>query len=145
MLKEFKEFALKGNVIDMGVGVIIGAAFGKIVSSLVSDILMPPLGLLIGRVDFSNLFLSLSEKQYASLAQAKAAGAATINYGMFINNIIDFIMVALALFILIRWVNRLKKPAPVPPQPEMKDCPECLSNIPAKARRCAHCGSALAA
>ncbi len=141
MLKEFKEFALKGNVIDMGVGIIIGAAFGKIVSSLVSDILMPPLGLLIGKVDFSNLFLSLSEKQYPSLAAAKAAGAATLNYGMFINNVIDFVMVAFALFILIRWVNRLKKPVPAPPPPALKDCPECLSHIPALARRCAFCSS----
>lgn len=144
MLKEFKEFALKGNVIDMGVGIIIGGAFGKIVSSFVGDILTPPLGLLLGRVDFSSLFFSLSEKQYGSLAAAKAAGAATINYGLFINNIIDFVLVALALFILIRWVNKLKKPAAAAPAPATRECPECLSSVPLKAKRCAFCASALA-
>jgi large conductance mechanosensitive channel len=141
MLKDFKEFALKGNVIDMGVGIIIGAAFGKIVSSFVSDVLTPPLGLLLGRVDFSNLFISLSGKQYESMAAAKAAGAATINYGLFINSMIDFTLVAFALFLLIKWVNKLKKTAPVAAAPATKECPECLSMIPLKARKCAHCGS----
>jgi large conductance mechanosensitive channel len=146
MLKEFKEFALKGNVVDMGVGIIIGAAFGKIVSSFVADILTPPLGLLLGKVNFSNLFISLSGKQYQSLAEAKAAGAATLNYGLFINSLIDFTLVAMALFILIRWVNKLRKPAPatVAVVPASKECPECLSSVPAKAKRCAHCASPLA-
>lgn len=144
MLKEFKEFALKGNVIDMGVGIIIGAAFGKIVSSFVSDVLTPPLGLLLGQVDFSNLFLNLSGKPYVSLAAAKAAGAATVNYGLFINSMIDFTLVALALFILIRWINKLKKPAMAAPAAPTRECPECLSIIPLKANRCAHCASVLA-
>ena len=144
MLKEFKEFALKGNVIDMGVGIIIGAAFGKIVSSFVSDILTPPLGLLLGQVDFSSLFFSLSGKQYESLAMAKAAGAATVNYGLFINSMIDFALVALALFILIRWINKLKKPALSASTPATRECPECLFAIPLKAKRCAHCASSLA-
>ena len=143
MFKEFKEFALKGNVIDMGVGIIIGAAFGKIVSSFVSDILTPPLGLLLGRVDFSSLFVSLSGTQYESLAAAKAAGAATVNYGLFINSMIDFILVAFALFLIIRWVNRLRKPAAVSAAPATRECPECLSLIPVKAHRCAHCASVL--
>jgi len=142
MLKEFKEFALKGNVIDMSVGIIIGASFGKIVSSFVGDILMPPLGLLLGRVDFSSLFINISGKEYASLHEAKAAGAATLNYGQFINNIIDFVLVAFALFMLIRWVNKLNrvKVAEAPPAaPTTKECPECLSAIPILARRCALC------
>ena len=145
MIKEFREFALKGNVIDMSVGIIIGAAFGKIVSSFVSDILTPPLGLLIGRMDFSSMFVSLSGTQYNSLAEAKAAGAATLNYGMFLNHTLDFVLVAFALFLLIRWVNRLKKsePAPVVAVPDTRECPECLSPVPLKARRCAHCASPL--
>ena len=142
MLKEFKEFALKGNVIDLSVGIIIGASFGKIVSSLVSDILMPPLGLVIGKVDFSSLFISLSGNHYASLAEAKAAGAPTLNYGLFLNNIFDFILVAFALFLLIRWVNRMQKPVLVA-APATRECPECLSLVPALARRCAHCASPL--
>ncbi len=141
MLKEFREFALRGNVIDMGVGIIIGASFGKIVTSFVSDILMPPIGMLMGRMDFSNLYLSLSGGDYASLTEAKAAGAATLNYGVFLNNVIDFSFVAFALFLLIRWVNKLK--GPVPEAAALRDCPECLSPIPAAANRCAHCGSAL--
>ena len=145
MLKEFKEFALKGNVIDMSVGIIIGASFGKIVSSFVSDILTPPLGLLLGRVDFSSLFVSISGKQYASLPEAKAAGAATLNYGLFLNNIFDFVLVAFALFMLIRWVNRLNrvKVPEAPAAPTTKECPECLSAVPILARRCAHCTSIL--
>jgi large conductance mechanosensitive channel len=143
MIKEFREFALRGNVIDMGVGIIIGAAFGKIVSSFVSDVLMPPIGMLLGRMDFSNLFVSLSGDEYASLAEAKVAGAPTLNYGMFLNNVIDFVFVAFALFFLIRWINKLKGPlpAPAPSGPPPRECPECLSMIPAAARRCAHCGS----
>ena len=143
MLKDFKEFALKGNVIDMGVGIIIGAAFGKIVSSFVSDVLTPPLGLLLGRVDFSSLFVSLSGTQYESLAAAKAAGAATVNYGMFINSLIDFVLVAFALFLLIKWVNKLRKPAVAPSIPATRECPECLSLVPTKAKRCGHCAMAL--
>jgi large conductance mechanosensitive channel len=118
MLKEFREFAMKGNVVDMAVGVIIGAAFGKIVSSLVADIIMPPIGLLMGKVDFSNLFVSLTGESYPSLAAAKAAGAATLNYGVFINSIIDFAILAFAIFIVVKQINRLKRtPAPAPPTP----------------------------
>ena len=142
MLKEFKEFAMRGNVVDMAIGIIIGAAFGKIITSVVNDILMPPIGLLLGKVDFSNLYLNLSGGDYPNLAAAKAAGAATINYGMFINTIIDFIIVAFVIFLLIRQMNRLKKqPAPVVAEPTTKDCPFCLSAIPIKASRCPHCTS----
>jgi len=137
VFKEFKEFAMRGNVLDMGVGIIIGAAFGKIITSFVEDILMPPLGLLIGKVDFSNLFLDLSGKSFDSLAAAKAAGAATINYGIFFNHVINFMIVAFAIFLLIRQVNRLKRDAPAPPS--TKDCPFCFSSIALKATRCAHC------
>jgi large conductance mechanosensitive channel len=151
MLKEFREFAVKGNVVDMAVGIIIGGAFGKIVSSLVNDIIMPPIGLLIGKVDFSNLFIDLSGAGYASLTQAKEAGAPTINYGLFINNIIDFIVVAFALFLVVRWMNQLreaavadhKKEAPAPAAPTTRQCPYCLSEISIKAVRCAHCTSDL--
>ena len=137
MLKEFKEFAMRGNALDMGVGIIIGAAFGKIIASFVEDLLMPPLGLLIGKVDFSNLFINLTDKSYESLAAAKAAGAATVNYGMFFNHVINFLIVAFAVFLLIRQVNRLKREAPA--APATKDCPYCLSAIAVKATRCAHC------
>jgi large conductance mechanosensitive channel len=140
MLKEFKEFAMKGNVVDMAVGIIIGAAFGKIISSMVSDILMPPIGVLMGKVDFSNLFINLSGQAYPSLAAAKAAGAATINYGMFINAVIDFVIVAFVIFLLIKQMNRLKKEAP-PAAPNTKECGYCLSSIPLKATRCPHCTS----
>jgi large conductance mechanosensitive channel len=145
MLKEFKEFAMRGNVLDMAVGIIIGAAFGKIVSSLVDDILMPPIGKLLGNMDFSNLFISLNGQPYASVAAAKAAGAATLNYGLFLNSVINFLIVAFAIFLLVKQVNRLQKPAPapVPVAPATKDCPQCLSTIPAKATRCAHCTSQL--
>jgi large conductance mechanosensitive channel len=139
MFKEFKEFAVKGNVIDMAVGIIIGAAFGKIVSSLVNDLLMPPVGLLLGKVDFSNLFVNLSGKSYETLSSAKAAGAATLNYGLFINAVIDFIILALAIFLMVRQVNRLKRQ----PEPSTKACPYCLSKIPLKATRCPHCTSEL--
>ena len=142
MLQEFKKFALRGNVVDLAIGVIIGAAFGKIVASLVSDVLMPPLGLLIGGVDFSNLFVDLKGGTYASLDAAQKAGAPTLNYGMFIKAIIDFIIIAFVLFVVIRAMNRVKRateePA-APASPTTKDCPECLSAIPLKARRCAFC------
>ncbi|NMB24811.1 MAG: large conductance mechanosensitive channel protein MscL [Firmicutes bacterium] len=146
MFKEFKEFAVKGNVVDMAVGIIIGGAFGKIVSSLVNDIIMPPIGLLIGKVDFSNLFIDLSGLGYDSLAQAKAAGAPTVNYGLFVNNIIDFVVVAFALFLVVKWMNKLRdaaaadqKDAVAPTTPTTKKCPYCLSDIPIKAVRCAYC------
>ena len=146
MLKEFKEFAMRGNVLDMAIGIIIGAAFGKIVGSFVEDILMPPIGMLLGKVDFSNLFLSLTGQSYDSLAAAKAAGAATINYGLFFNHVFNFLIVAFAIFLLIKQVNRLKREevAP-PPAPTTKDCPYCLSAIPSKATRCAHCTAELKA
>jgi large conductance mechanosensitive channel len=142
MLKEFKQFAMRGNVLDMAVGIIIGAAFGKIISSFVADVLMPPLGMALGKVDFSNLFLNISGKSYDSLAAAKAAGAATINYGLFLNSIIDFLIVAFAIFLLIRMVNRWSKPAPAP-APATKDCPFCATAIPIAAKRCPNCTSQL--
>ena len=142
MLKEFKEFAMKGNVLDMAVGIIIGAAFGKIVTSFVSDVLMPPLGLLLGKMDFASLFLNLSGQHYPTIAAAKAAGAATLNYGLFINTIIDFLIVAFAVFLLVRQVNRFKRQQPES-APVTKDCPYCASAIPAPASRCPHCTSQL--
>jgi large conductance mechanosensitive channel len=144
MLKEFREFAMRGNVVDLAVGVIIGAAFGKIVTSLVNDIIMPPLGLVLGQVDFSNLFISLSGKSYGSLAEAKAAGAATLNYGVFINNVLDFIIVAFAVFLLVRGINRLHH-APPPQAPTTRPCPYCLTAVPMAATRCPACTSDLAA
>jgi large conductance mechanosensitive channel len=144
MLKEFKDFIMRGNVVDMAVGIIIGAAFGKIVTSLVGDILMPPLGKLMGNVNFGGLFINLSDTPYPSLAAAKAAGAATINYGLFINTVIDFIIVAAAIFILIKQVNRFKKPVEVA-APSTKPCPYCLSAVPLKATRCPACTSELKA
>jgi large conductance mechanosensitive channel len=145
MLKEFKEFAMKGNVVDMGVGIIIGAAFGKIVTSFVNDILMPPIGLLMGKVDFSNLFISLSGKDYATVAEAKAAGAVTLNYGLFLNTVLDFVIVAFAIFLLIRQINRMRaKPAEAAPAaPTTKECTFCASSIPIKATRCPQCTSDL--
>ncbi len=141
MLKEFKEFAMRGNVLDMAVGIIIGAAFGKIVSSAVDDILMPPLGRMLGHVDFSNLFLNLGEKSYESLAAAKAAGAPTLNYGVFLNTIINFVIVAFAVFLLVRAVNRwVAKPAAAAAA-TTKDCPQCAMPIPLAAKRCGHCTS----
>jgi large conductance mechanosensitive channel len=144
MLKEFKEFAMKGNVLDMAIGIIIGAAFGKIISSLVGDVIMPPIGLLLGKIDFSTMFINLSGQPYASLAQAKTAGAATINYGTFINTVIDFIIVAFVIFLLIRQVNKLRRePEPALAVPTTKECPYCLSVVPIKAIRCPHCTSEL--
>jgi len=145
MLKEFKEFAMRGNVVDMAVGIIIGAAFGKIVNSVVADVLMPPLGVLIGGADFSDLFVNLSSTHYATLAEAKAAGAATLNYGMFLNTVINFLIVAFAVFLLIKGINRLKrKEAAAPaPTPTEKPCGYCFSLISIRATRCPHCTSQL--
>ena len=150
MLKEFKEFAMRGNVVDMAVGIIIGAAFGTIVKSLVADIIMPPIGLLLGNVDFSNLFIVLKQGAtvgpYAALVDAQKAGAVTINYGMFANTVISFIIVAFSVFLLIRGINRLKRKEEAPPEePTTKECPHCLSTIPIKATRCGHCTSELLA
>jgi large conductance mechanosensitive channel len=145
MLKEFKEFAMKGNMVDMAIGIIIGAAFGKIVSSLVSDVLMPPLGKMMGNVDFSNLFLDLSGGNFPTLAAAKAAGAATVNYGLFLNTVIDFAIIAVVLFLIVKAMNRLKRKeaAAAPPPSSTKECSFCFSSIPLKASRCPHCTSAL--
>jgi large conductance mechanosensitive channel len=143
MLKEFKEFALRGNVLDMAIGIIIGVAFGKIITSLVNDIIMPPVGLILGRVDFSDLYVSLNGKDYPSLAAAKAAGAATINYGAFLNTILDFVIVAFVMFLIIRQVNRAFPPAPV--VVTTRECPFCVSQIPLKASRCPNCTSQIAA
>jgi len=138
MWKEFKEFVMRGNVMDMAVGIIIGAAFGKIVTSFVSDVIMPPIGLILGKVDFSSLFLNLSSTHYESLAAAKAAGAPTINYGVFLNAVIDFLIVAFVIFLLVKQVNRLKKtPAAAPPN--TKECPYCKTSIPIGAVRCPNC------
>ena len=143
MLKEFKEFAMRGNVLDMAVGIIIGAAFGKIVSSLVDDIIMPPIGKALGHVDFSNLFINLSETSYPTLAEAKKAGAATLNYGQFLNTIVNFLIVAFAIFLLLRMVNRwVVKPAPAA-APSTRDCPQCAMPIPLAAKKCGHCTSAV--
>jgi large conductance mechanosensitive channel len=145
MLKEFKEFAMRGNVVDMAVGIIIGAAFGKIVTTFVSDVLMPPIGILLGNTDFSEIFINLSGGEYESLAAAQEAGAATINIGVFINTVIDFIIVAFAIFLVIRAMNRMKRKEEAAPQaPTTKECPHCLSTIPIKATRCAHCTAQLA-
>ncbi len=140
--KEFKEFAMRGNVLDMAVGIIIGAAFGKIITSFVNDIIMPPLGLLMGKIDFSSLYINLSGKSFVSLAAAKAAGAATINYGLFLNTVLDFLIVAIVIFLLIRQINRLKR-QPAPAEVTTKECPYCFSAIPLKATRCPHCTSEL--
>ena len=142
MFKEFKDFIMRGNVLDLAVGVIIGGAFGKIITSLVNDVLMPPIGLLLGGVNFSNLFISLDGKVYESLDAAKAAGAATINYGVFFNTVIDFTIVAFVIFLVIKSVSKLKKPAPVA-DPTTKECPRCFTAIPIKATRCPHCTSEL--
>lgn len=145
MLKEFKEFAAKGNMLDMAIGIVLGAAFGRIVSSLVGDILMPPIGAAIGNVNFSNLFIPLSATHFATLADAKKAGVAVIGYGTFINTIIDFLIVAFALFLVVKQVNRMRKPAPAPAPPSTKECPFCISSIPLKATRCPQCTSELKA
>lgn len=144
MMSEFKQFAMRGNVIDLAVGFVVGGAFAKIVSSLTGDVLMPPLGVVLGHVDFSNLFISLSGKHYDSIAQAKAAGAATLNYGVFINTIIDFLIIAFAVFLLVKWVNHLTG-ADKPLAPTTKDCPYCLNSIPLAATKCGHCTSELKA
>jgi large conductance mechanosensitive channel len=145
MLKEFKAFVMRGNVLDLAVGVIIGAAFGKIVTSLVQDVIMPPIGQIVGKVDFSKLFVSLNGKSYADLDAAKADHAATLNYGMFLNSVIDFLIVAFCVFIVIQLVNRwVNKPTP-PAPPTTKDCPQCAMSIPIQAKRCGHCTSQLAA
>ena len=140
MLKEFKEFAMRGNVLDMAIGIIIGGAFGKIISSLVGDVLMPPIGRLMGNLDFSNLFVALNGQVYDSLKAAKDAGAPTINYGLFINTVIDFVIIAFVIFMLVKQMNRLKKEAPAA-APSTKECPYCLTQIPLKATRCAGCTS----
>ncbi|HOE17940.1 MAG TPA: large-conductance mechanosensitive channel protein MscL [Syntrophorhabdaceae bacterium] len=146
MLKEFKTFIMRGNVVDMAVGIIIGAAFTSIVKSLVDDVIMPPIGLLLGNIDFSNFFLVLKEGKiagpYATLAAAKAAGAVTLSYGLFINTIISFLIVAFSVFLMIKQVNRFKSEPP-PPEPNTKECPYCASTIPIKAVKCAHCTSEL--
>jgi large conductance mechanosensitive channel len=144
MLSEFKAFAMRGNVIDMAVGIIIGAAFGKIVNSLVTDIIMPPIGLVMGEVDFSQLFANLGSGTYATLADAQKAGAATLNYGLFVNNVINFVIVAFAMFLLIQQINRFL-PKPPPPAASTKDCPRCAMPIPIKASRCPQCTSDLGA
>lgn len=141
MLKAFKDFIMRGNVVDLAVGIIIGAAFGKIVTSFVNDILMPPLGLVLGNMDFSGLFINLSGTAYPSLAAAKAAGAATINYGAFINTVVDFLIVAAAIFFIIMQIAKLQKRSEVAAAPSTKDCPYCLSAIAVKATRCPHCTS----
>jgi large conductance mechanosensitive channel len=144
MLKEFKEFALRGNVLDLAVGVIVGGAFGKIITSLVNDIIMPPVGLVIGGVDFANLFIDLSGRHSATVADAKKIGAATINIGMFLNATLDFLIVTFSVFLLIRQVNRLVRRPMVPAErPAARECPYCMSMIPARATRCAHCTSNL--
>ena len=143
MLKEFKQFAMRGNVVDLAVGVIIGAAFGKIITSLVNDILMPPIGLLLGKVDFSNLFITLSGKKFTTLAQAQDAGSVTINIGIFLNTIIDFLIVSLAIFLLIRQLNKLEEVDEKPAEVTTKKCPYCLTEIPVEATRCPACTSDL--
>jgi large conductance mechanosensitive channel len=150
MIREFREFAVKGNVVDMAVGIIIGAAFGGIVKSLVADVIMPPIGLLLGNVDFSNLFIVLKHgaeaATYASLADAQAAGAVTLNYGVFLNTVISFLIVALAVFVLVKNINRLKRQeAPAPAAPTTRECPHCFSTISIKATRCPNCTSTLSA
>ncbi len=140
MFKEFREFALKGNVIDLAVGIIIGAAFNKVVQSLVNDIIMPPVGLLIGKVDFSSLFINLSGKSFETLAEAKKAGAATITYGLFINNLVDFTIMAFVVFLMVKQINRLRREE-TPSSATTKDCPFCVSSIPLSATRCPHCTS----
>jgi len=146
MLKEFREFALRGNVLDLAIGIIIGGAFGQIVTSFVNDVLMPPVGLLLGNVDFSNLFINLSGGRFDSLAAAQEAGAATINYGLFISTVIDFVIVAFAIFLLVRQVNRLqRRQEEGPAEPTTKECPYCLSTISLQATRCPHCTSELGA
>ena len=141
ILREFREFAARGNVIDLAVGVIIGAAFGKIVASLVADIVMPPIGMVLGGVDFTNLFIALNGAQYATLAEAKEAAAPTLNYGVFINTVFEFLIVAFVIFLIVKQINRMK--APVPPAEPVRECPFCVSSIPVRAKKCPHCTSAV--
>jgi large conductance mechanosensitive channel len=141
VLKEFREFASRGNVIDLAVGVIIGAAFGKIIAALVSDVIMPPIGLVIGRIDFKDLFVALDGASYPTLDAARKASAPVIAYGQFLNTIVEFLIVAAAVFLLVRQINRLKTPEPTTPTEDARDCPFCLSRIPRQASRCAHCTS----
>jgi large conductance mechanosensitive channel len=148
MFKEFKEFAMKGNMIDMAVGIVIGAAFGAIITSLVADVIMPPIGILLGNVDFSSLFVLLKEGKvpgpYDSLAAAKSAGAVTLNYGAFFNTIVSFLIIAFSIFLVVKNINRLRKQQEAPPaEPTTKECPYCMSEIPIKAIKCAHCTSQL--
>ena len=145
MLKEFKAFAMRGNVLDLAVGLVIGAAFGKIVTSFVEDVLMPPLGVVLGKGDMSSLFIDLSSVKHATIAEAKAAGAATLNYGLFFNTVVNFVIVAFAVFLLVRQVNKWQAPKTVVESPKMRECPFCLSSIPALASRCSHCTSAVSA
>jgi large conductance mechanosensitive channel len=142
MLKEFRDFIVRGNVLDLAVAVIVGGAFGKIITSFVNDVLMPPIGLLLGGVDFTNLFIPLDGKTYESLDAAKTAGAATVNYGLFLNTIIDFLIVAFVIFLVVKTANRMKKPATVA-EPTTKECPQCFSTISIKATRCPNCTSQL--
>jgi large conductance mechanosensitive channel len=142
MLREFKAFVMRGNVLDLAIAVILGLAFGKIVTSFTNDVLMPPLGLALGRMDMSNLFINLSGTPYTTLAEAKAAGAPTINYGLFLNSVVDFLIVAFVIFLIIKQVNRFTGPS-VPEAPKTRECPECLSMVPALAHRCAACTSVL--
>ena len=144
MLKEFRDFAMKGNVIDMAVGIVIGGAFGKIVSSFVKDVIMPPVGMLTGGVDFKELFLDLSGKGFKTLAEAEAAGAPTVNVGLFLNTVIDFLIITFAIFLVVKQMNRLKKEPP-PADPTTKECPRCKMTIPIQATRCGHCTSEVAA
>ncbi len=143
MLQDFKAFILRGNVVDLAVGVIVGGAFGKIVSSLVADIVMPPIGLLLGGVDVSNLFINLSKGSYETLAAAQKAGAATLNYGSFLKAVLDFLIIAAVIFLAIRGLARLQKPSATTSAPATRECPRCLSSVPVKATRCAHCTSDL--
>ncbi len=144
MFKDFKEFVMKGNVVDMAVGIIIGVAFGKIITSLVEDIIMPPIGLLLGKVDFSNLYFNLSGESYPTLAAAKQAGAVTINYGIFANTVLNFLVIAFAVFVMVRWLNRLRRDQ-VAEEENTRACPFCLSSIPLEATRCPQCTSQIEA
>ncbi|WP_227874400.1 large-conductance mechanosensitive channel protein MscL [Tumebacillus algifaecis] len=144
VFKEFREFAVKGNIIDLAIGVVVGAAFGKIVTSFTNDILMPPIGLLLGKVDFSNLFLNLSSTSYATLTEAKNAGAPTLNYGLFLNNVLDFLIISFSIFLVVRQLNKLKrKKEELPADPTTKECPHCIEQIPIQATKCKYCTSSL--
>jgi len=143
MFKEFKEFIMRGSVLDLAIGVIIGGAFGKIISSLVNDVIMPPIGLLLGKVNFTDLYINLSSTEYPSLAAAQEAGAPTLNYGLFLNSILEFLIIALVIFLIVKQVNRMMKPKEAPAAPATKTCPFCQSEIAIKATRCPHCTSEL--